>query len=164
MTAPWHFLYFWPLPHGQGSFRPTRISEAFSILVPPSRIVSCMGERRIDAFALRARSRRGLVRRRPAGSAVCDLSAHPRSARGKDLRPLRRALPDAPRRCDHGALALGPCALLVASHPFLLRGPHGPRTHLLPRLGAQPRRLARRRGSNEELRHFLARQLDRSLH
>src|SRR5262245_65854888 len=25
MTAPWHFLYFWPLPHGQGSFRPTRI-------------------------------------------------------------------------------------------------------------------------------------------
>src|SRR3954452_4261795 len=25
MTAPWHFLYFWPLPQGQGSFRPTRI-------------------------------------------------------------------------------------------------------------------------------------------
>ena len=20
---PWHFLYFFPLPHGQGSFRPT---------------------------------------------------------------------------------------------------------------------------------------------
>ena len=34
MTAPWHFLYFWPLPQGQGSFRPARISEAFSILVP----------------------------------------------------------------------------------------------------------------------------------
>src|SRR5882762_3745339 len=22
-AAPWHFLYFFPLPHGQGSFRPT---------------------------------------------------------------------------------------------------------------------------------------------
>jgi hypothetical protein len=21
--APWHFLYFFPLPHGQGSLRPT---------------------------------------------------------------------------------------------------------------------------------------------
>jgi len=21
--APWHFFYFFPLPHGQGSFRPT---------------------------------------------------------------------------------------------------------------------------------------------
>src|SRR3954469_19463256 len=44
MTAPWHFLYFWPLPQGQGSFRPTRISGAFSILVPPARILSCIEE------------------------------------------------------------------------------------------------------------------------
>ncbi len=23
LYPPWHFLYFFPLPHGQGSFRPT---------------------------------------------------------------------------------------------------------------------------------------------
>ena len=27
--APWHFLYFFPLPHGQGSFRPILIPSSF---------------------------------------------------------------------------------------------------------------------------------------
>jgi hypothetical protein len=27
ITAPQHFLYFLPLPHGQGSFLPTAIAE-----------------------------------------------------------------------------------------------------------------------------------------
>lgn len=30
ITAPQHFLYFFPLPHGQGSLRPTSISKVYS--------------------------------------------------------------------------------------------------------------------------------------
>ena len=38
--APWHFLYFLPLPHGHGSFRPTFGSSRFTVLIassPPTR-------------------------------------------------------------------------------------------------------------------------------
>src|SRR5512145_1904646 len=34
--APWHFLYFLPLPHGQGSFRPTFGSSRLTVLITSS--------------------------------------------------------------------------------------------------------------------------------
>src|SRR5262245_24436808 len=34
--APWHFLYFLPLPQGQGSFRPTLGSSRFTVLITSS--------------------------------------------------------------------------------------------------------------------------------
>src|SRR5688572_31088433 len=40
ITAPWHFLYFWPLPQGQGSFRPTRIRRC-SVYSPCRAPESC---------------------------------------------------------------------------------------------------------------------------
>src|SRR5688572_29049942 len=35
-VAPWHFLYFLPLPHGQGSFRPTFGSSRLTVLMTSS--------------------------------------------------------------------------------------------------------------------------------
>src|SRR5262245_52509114 len=35
-AAPWHFLYFFPLPHGQGSFRPTLGSSRRTVLTTSS--------------------------------------------------------------------------------------------------------------------------------
>src|SRR5207249_3181113 len=34
--APWHFLYFFPLPHGHGSLRPTFGSSRFTCLTTSS--------------------------------------------------------------------------------------------------------------------------------
>src|SRR5215211_3707840 len=40
-AAPWHFLYFFPLPHGQGSLRPTFGSSRRTVFTlassPPTR-------------------------------------------------------------------------------------------------------------------------------
>src|SRR4051812_19481729 len=38
-AAPWHFLYFLPLPHGHGSFRPTFGSSRRTVLMASSRPV-----------------------------------------------------------------------------------------------------------------------------
>src|SRR5450759_4368011 len=35
-AAPWHFLYFFPEPHGQGSFRPTFGPAAFTVATSKS--------------------------------------------------------------------------------------------------------------------------------
>src|SRR6188472_1017702 len=41
-AAPWHFLYFFPLPHGQGSFRPTLFPSRFTCCgAPPSPLPLC---------------------------------------------------------------------------------------------------------------------------
>src|SRR5262249_9047507 len=44
-AAPWHFLYFFPLPHGQGSLRPTFGSSRRTCLIgassPPTRGGGC---------------------------------------------------------------------------------------------------------------------------
>src|SRR5580765_1221955 len=44
-AAPWHFLYFFPLPHGQGSFRPTFGSSRRTVATlassPPTRGGCC---------------------------------------------------------------------------------------------------------------------------
>src|SRR5436190_9388475 len=40
-AAPWHFLYFLPLPHGHGSLRPTFGSSRLTVLItssPPVRL------------------------------------------------------------------------------------------------------------------------------
>lgn len=34
--TPWHFLYFFPLPHGHGSFRPTRSRSRATGTLPPA--------------------------------------------------------------------------------------------------------------------------------
>ena len=44
--APWHFLYFLPLPHQQGSLRPTFSASALTTvegLVPEARVVVVAG-------------------------------------------------------------------------------------------------------------------------
>src|SRR5438094_8124802 len=35
-AAPWHFLYFFPEPHGQGSLRPTFGSLRTTVLILPA--------------------------------------------------------------------------------------------------------------------------------
>ena len=45
--TPWHFLYFLPEPHGQGSFRPTSGTAAVARARGPSELLNAgSGERR----------------------------------------------------------------------------------------------------------------------
>ena len=58
--APWHFLYFLPLPHGHGSLRPTFGSSRCTVLTAHRR-------RRVRG---RLRARTGSLRPRPAAAAA----------------------------------------------------------------------------------------------
>src|SRR5438094_4712584 len=43
-AVPWHFLYFFPEPHGQGSLRPTFASLRFTVcgsVVPLEKYIGC---------------------------------------------------------------------------------------------------------------------------
>src|SRR5258705_13740299 len=84
VQAPWHFLYFLPLPHGQGSFRPT------------------LGSCAIDADG-RGAGREAVVSPKPAGVPNAETSAGDsafgvartrgwgRAAAGRAGRPARGA-------------------------------------------------------------------------
>src|SRR5512141_890923 len=113
ITAPQHFLYSRPLPHGHGSLRPTGMGNGSNRGVrpvysghylelrssPQNRLANGLSRRpavppagrelprREDVvFALRAVSRRGLVRSRPPGRDLPRVPPHPRGLRGKVLR------------------------------------------------------------------------------
>ena len=61
-AAPWHFLYFLPDPHGQGSLRPTLAVLRFTVVIPPlavtpdlerdaaAKICSCSRRRRSSSL------------------------------------------------------------------------------------------------------------------
>ena len=88
--APWHFLYFFPLPHGQGSLRPTFGSSRFTWRIDvvaagarrPRRVAAALGAaaadgaerrrrrrlRRVQRDLLRRPPRRGRAHRRLAGA------------------------------------------------------------------------------------------------
>ena len=83
-AAPWHFLYFLPLPHGHGSLRPTFGSSRRTVLT--ARIVAA------DA--------RRLLRRAARDGAACD--GAPRGAAERRRRLGRRIVQDE-RRCGRGA-------------------------------------------------------------
>ncbi len=53
-VAPWHFLYFFPLPHGHGSFRPTfgssrRIVFGDGVVTADARRLSAAAAARMDS-------------------------------------------------------------------------------------------------------------------
>ena len=92
--APWHFLYFLPLPHGHGSFRPTFGSSRLTVLItssPPVRagVGACRpadGRRRPGgAGERRHRLRRRIVHRQLAG----DGDAAPAGPAGQAARRRR---------------------------------------------------------------------------
>src|SRR5439155_12659336 len=63
-AAPWHFLYFFPLPHGQGSLRPTFGSSRRTVFTaassPPTR--AGLGAERPDAAGAAAAAKAGCCR------------------------------------------------------------------------------------------------------
>src|SRR5262249_16789371 len=75
-AAPWHFLYFLPLPHGHGSFRPTFGSSRRTVLTsassPPTR-AGVGAERRAGAGAAPANA--GCCRRGGANTEAAAVSA-----------------------------------------------------------------------------------------
>src|SRR5579871_770806 len=84
--APWHFLYFLPLPQGQGSLRPT-----FS---PSRRTVSTFGGGSSGEAACERRRRAGCARRwRRSRSATAGGS--PRSSAAAPSIATRAAVPAA---------------------------------------------------------------------
>ena len=69
-AAPWHFLYFFPLPHGHGSFRPTFGSSRRTVFTsasspPDARRLSVAPARRGSPGPARAWARRTARSARP---------------------------------------------------------------------------------------------------
>src|SRR5882672_10468992 len=70
-AAPWHFLYFFPLPQGQGSLRPTFGSSRRTVLItssPPVRAGTgaCLAEAEADTAERAAPAKAGTAS--PPGS------------------------------------------------------------------------------------------------
>ena len=98
--APWHFLYFLPLPHGHGSLRPTFGSSRLTVL--------------IDVVAAGARRARRLGAGARAGAALPPMRAERRRRRRRRARSASSAAAGAARRWRTGARRLG---AVVARRP-----------------------------------------------
>src|SRR5687768_16737328 len=86
-VAPWHFLYFLPLPHGHGSFRPTFGSSRLTVLMtssPPVRagVGACLPAEDEDDLAAPANAGTGSA----AGWFIVKLAGEGRRGAGRDGR------------------------------------------------------------------------------
>src|SRR5580704_12002904 len=61
-AAPWHFLYFFPLPHGQGSLRPTLAPVATVLDPPESSPPNCRPASSLSFFRSRLRVKSSIWR------------------------------------------------------------------------------------------------------